>query len=191
MAAWLNLANLFTFFRLALTPFVIAAILGGRHRQALALFCLAALTDILDGWSARLRHVQTTIGAYFDPIADKCLMSGVFLALALAALVPWWVVALVFGRDLYILGGSLLFLAFTEIRKFPPTIWGKLSTFVQILAVTCWLTRDAFPVAWLQRAGDDVLWLCVATTAWSGLHYTWRGVVWAGKERRGREAAGA
>lgn len=176
MPRWLNLANLFTLFRLLLTPCVIAAILQGRHRLALALFFLAALTDVLDGWAARRRHGQTTAGAYFDPIADKCLMSGVFLALAAAGLEPWRVVAVVLGRDIYIVLGVAIFMAFTRLRKFPPTVWGKASTFVQIVTVTCWLTRNAFPAPWLRAVGAGVLWPCVAATVWSALHYTWRGI---------------
>ena len=176
MPPWLNLANLLTLSRLLLTPVIIAAIVSGRHREALALFFLAAWTDALDGWAARWLKVGTAAGAYFDPIADKCLMSGVFLALAAANLTPWWIVALVLGRDVYILLGAGILVAFTSARKFPPTVWGKLSTFVQIVTVTCWMTRDAFPEPWLRALGAAVLWPCAAVTLWSGLHYTWVGV---------------
>jgi cardiolipin synthase (CMP-forming) len=176
MPPWLNLANLFTLLRLLLTPVVIVAVVEGRHRLALAIFFVAALTDVLDGWAARRRDASTAAGAYFDPIADKCLMSGVFIALAAAGMMPWWVVAVVLGRDLYIVLGAGILMAFTKIRKFPPSVWGKASTFVQILTVSCWLTRDAFPVQALRTIGAGVLWPCVAATVWSGLHYTWRGI---------------
>lgn len=176
MAPWLNVANLFTLARLVLTPFVILAILQGRHKLALTLFFVAALTDVLDGWAARRQGASTAAGAYFDPIADKCLMSGVFVALAVAGLAPWWAVAVVLGRDLYIVLGAAILMAFTRNRKFPPSVWGKASTFVQIATVTCWLTRDAFPAPALRAIGAGVLWPCVAATVWSGLHYTWRGI---------------
>lgn len=176
MPPWLNLANLFTLLRLLLTPVVIVAIVEGRHRLALAIFFVSALTDVLDGWAARQRDASTAAGAYFDPIADKCLMSGVFVALAAAGMTPWWVVGVVLGRDLYIVLGAGILMAFTKIRKFPPSIWGKASTFVQIVTVTCWLTRDAFPAPALRAIGAGVLWPCVAATVWSGLHYTWRGI---------------
>ena len=106
MPPWLNLANLFTLLRLLLTPVVIVAIVEGRHRLALAIFFVSALTDVLDGWAARQRDASTAAGAYFDPIADKCLMSGVFVALAAAGMTPWWVVGVVLGRDLYIVLGA-------------------------------------------------------------------------------------
>ena len=88
MPKWLNLPNLFTLLRVVLTPFVIKEILDGRHMLALELFAIAAFTDILDGAAARRFGVVTPTGAYLDPIADKCLLSGVFLALAVARIVP-------------------------------------------------------------------------------------------------------
>src|SRR5580704_6321728 len=105
MPRWSNLPNLLTLTRLVLVPFVIQAILDGHHFRALALFAAAAVTDVMDGAAARRLRLATPIGAYLDPIADKCLLSGVFLALAMARVVPWWFVAVVFGRDIYILIG--------------------------------------------------------------------------------------
>ena len=87
MPRWINLPNLFTLLRLVLVPFVIQAILDGRSTLALALFGVAAFTDILDGAAARRFGLATQTGAYLDPIADKCLLSGVFLALAAARVV--------------------------------------------------------------------------------------------------------
>ena len=82
MTRRLNAANLLTILRLALVPFVIVAILDGHHFLALALFTGAGITDILDGAVARRFHLATTAGAWLDPLADKCLLSGAFLALA-------------------------------------------------------------------------------------------------------------
>jgi len=176
MPAWINLANLFTLCRLLLVPFIIQAILAGRHFAALALFGLAALTDFLDGAAARRLGIATQAGAYLDPIADKCLLSGVFLALAVAGIVPWWLVAVIFGRDLYILAAVGIFLLATSIREFPPTVWGKVSTFVQIVTVILWLARGVLRLRVLDSLSTASIWFCVAFTVWSGLHYTWRGV---------------
>jgi cardiolipin synthase (CMP-forming) len=184
MAGWCNLANLFTLIRLLLTPFALWAILTGRHALALALFFLAAITDVLDGFAARRLARVTQSGAYFDPIADKILLSGAFLAFAAAHIAPWWFVAIVLGRDVYILLGVLMLLTATPIRRFPPSVWGKASTFVQILTVGCWLTRDAFPGPALDAIGEGILWPCTAATVWSGLHYTWRGVRLAREKRQ-------
>jgi cardiolipin synthase len=176
MPRWWNLANFFTLLRLLLTPVVLWAIVTGRDLAALAVFFLAAVTDVLDGWAARRLSEATAEGAYFDPVADKILMSGAFVALAAAGKAPWWSVWIVLGRDLYILLGAAVFLAASNVRRFPPSVWGKLSTFVQIVTVVGWMTRDAFPGPVLNAIGEALLWLTVAAAVVSGAHYTWRGV---------------
>jgi cardiolipin synthase len=164
-----NAANLLTLLRLVLVPFVILAILEGRHSLALALFAGAALTDLLDGAVARRFRLATPAGAWLDPVADKCLLSGAFLALAAAGMMPWWLVGIVFGRDFYILAGAASVMLLTSVRKFPPSIWGKVSTFVQILTVVV-------SMAGYVGAARVMLWPCAAFTVWSGIHYTWRTV---------------
>jgi cardiolipin synthase len=176
MRAWLNVPNFFTLLRLALVPFVIQAILTGRHFLALALFAAAALTDIVDGFAARRYGLATETGAFLDPLADKCLLSGVFLALAAAAIVPWWFVAIIFARDLYIVLAACIVMMLTPIRQFPPSVWGKVSTFVQILTAVVWMARDVLEVRVLDALSSAMLWPCVAFTLWSGIHYTWRGI---------------
>jgi cardiolipin synthase len=174
MPSWINVANAFTVSRLALVPFVIRAILEGRHVAALALFGVAAVTDVLDGAAARRFGLGTQAGAYLDPIADKCLLSGVFLALAAAGMVPWWLVAVVFGRDLYILAGAIAILLATRVRKFPPSVWGKLSTLVQSLTAAAWMVRNAMGSPLADDIAAASIWPCAAFTVWSGVHYTWR-----------------
>ena len=176
MPRWLTLANLLTFSRLAMTPFIIQAILNGQHTRTLVLFFIAAWTDAIDGWLARATGTSTPSGAYLDPIADKCLMSGVFLAMGAAGVVPWWFVAVVFGRDLYLLLAVIAIMSLTKVRKFPPSRWGKLSTFVQIATAVTWMTRNIYPGGVLDGLASVMLWVCAAFTVWSGLHYTVRGV---------------
>ena len=176
MPAWITLPNLFTLLRLLLTPLVAWAILARRPILAMLLFALAAFTDYLDGAAARRLRSATPAGAVLDPIADKCLLNGVFLALAVAGMLPWWLVGVVVGRDLYILLGAGAMLLATSIRRFPPSIWGKVSTCVQIGTVLAWLVRNIWsfrPLVFLAAAG---VWICAAFTLWSGIHYTWRAV---------------
>ena len=176
MPRWLTLANLFTLARLVMTPFIIQDILNGRHARALVLFFIAAWTDAIDGWLARAARSSTQAGAYLDPIADKCLLSGIFLALGAAQIVPWWFVAIVFGRDLYLLLTIVAVLSLTKVRQFPPSRWGKLSTFVQIATAVTWMTRNLWPGHVLDALAAATLWVCAGFTIWSGLHYTLRGV---------------
>ena len=166
MTRWINAANLLTLLRLALVPFVILAILDGRHFLALALFAGAAITDILDGAVARRFRLATPAGAWLDPVADKCLLSGVFLALASAGTVPWWLVAIIFGRDLYILAGAAIVMSLTPVRKFPPSVWGKIATMIQAVTAAAWMAGNTGDARTMQ-------WLCAASTIWSAIHYTW------------------
>jgi cardiolipin synthase len=179
MPPWLNVPNLFTLLRLVLIPFIIQAIFAAQHLRALGLFAAAALTDALDGVLARRFGSITSAGAYFDPIADKCLLSGVFLALAMSGLMPWWLVAIVFARDIYILLGACLFLMLTSVRRFPPSVWGKVSTFVQIVTVVLWMVRNAFPNLVWEAVADAMLGAAAAFTLWSGIDYTRRGIQFA------------
>jgi cardiolipin synthase len=176
MPAWVNLPNLLTLLRLALVPVVIYLIVAGRYFAGAWVFGAAAFTDILDGAAARWMGVSTLTGAYLDPIADKCLLSGVYLALAWAHLVPWWLVAIIFGRDIYILIGVGIFMLFTPVRQFPPSVWGKVSTFVQISTAVLWMARIIFGTPVLRGISSAMLWPCTAFTVWSGVDYTWKGI---------------
>jgi cardiolipin synthase (CMP-forming) len=167
-----QLPNLLTAIRLVLTPFLVAAILQGKWTQAFWIGIAAGVTDALDGPAARLLRVSSTVGAYADPIVDKVMLSAAYIALGIVKALPWWMVAMVFARDLFILSMAAYGYLFTTIRDFPPTIWGKLSTFVQIFTAMALIFNRAItpvPVA-------PFLWTMVATTTWSGIHYGYRGL---------------
>jgi cardiolipin synthase (CMP-forming) len=172
----LNPANLATLARLALSPCIALAMARDRSLLALGLFFIAGLTDIIDGGLARRFGWSTPLGAYLDPIADKVLLSTVFICLALWNALPWWFVGVVFGRDILILASSAVALAFTRLRKFPPTVWGKLSTFLQIVTATVWMTLAAVPSFTLDSAARVLTGLATVVTVWSGIHYGWRGI---------------
>jgi len=94
----------------------------------------------------------------------------------MAHLAPWWLVALIFGRDIYILAGAAVVMLFTPIRRFPPSVWGKVSTFVQVATAVVWMARSIFAGRVLELLSLAILWPCAAFTLWSGVDYTRRGV---------------
>jgi cardiolipin synthase len=176
MRTWLTLPNLFTLARLALAPVIVYAILERRAFAALCIFAAAAATDLIDGYLARHFGAATAAGAFLDPIADKLMLTGVYLALALGRSVPWWLVGVIFGRDLLILAASAAALLATKLRAFPPSAWGKASTFFQIFTAVAFLGRNAFDSALLSTLSAALIWPTLALTVWSGMHYGWRGV---------------
>jgi len=167
-----NLPNLFTLARLVLAPFVAADILHNHYGRAIVLFFLAGLSDVIDGFLARRLKATTPAGAYFDPIADKVLLSVIYISLGVARAMPWWMVAVVFGRDVLILAMAAYGLLFTSLRKFPPSVWGKISTFFQIAAALVVMGARAGIAAPVTLA----LCLMLFGTIVSGLHYMWRAI---------------
>lgn len=167
-----NLPNLFTLARLVLAPFVASDILHGRYSRAIILLFAAGFTDVIDGFLARRFQTSTRVGAYFDPIADKILLSVIYISLGVAGALPWWMVAVVFGRDVLILAMAAYGLLFTSVRKFPPSVWGKISTFLQIAAALVVMGARAGIPAPVTLA----LYLMLVGTVVSGLHYLWRGL---------------
>ena len=168
----MNVPNFFTLLRLLLAPWIALDIIHGRWGRAIIVLFAAGFTDVIDGYLARHFSESTRAGAYFDPIADKILLVAIYIALGVSRAIPLWMVALVFGRDLLILGMAGYGLAFTTIRKFPPSVWGKISTFFQIAAALVVMgDRDGIPAP-----APLALALMVAATAWSGIHYAWTGI---------------
>jgi cardiolipin synthase len=137
--------NLLTLLRLFIIPFLVLAILDGRHGLAFALFVLAGFSDGLDGLAARLTKQYTRLGLYLDPIADKLLLSTLFVVLTHMNLVPRYVTVLVFSRDLGILLIATLLFATGTLRDFRPSLLGKFNTLVQILGLTVVLVEQVWP----------------------------------------------
>lgn len=169
-----TLPNLLTLARLVSAPYIAWLIASGRAEVGIWCLAAAGLTDALDGWLARRFGGVTPLGAYLDPIADKVLAGAVFLALGFAGAVPWWLVGIVFGRDILILAVAGLFLAFTTVRAFPPSVWGKVSTLCQLTAAGFALGGLAFPRLGVGQAAAALMWVAAAATVWSGVDYLYR-----------------
>jgi cardiolipin synthase (CMP-forming) len=142
---------------------------------------IAGLTDAADGYLARRLGWASRLGAYLDPIADKFLLTSLYVCFGIAEIVPNAVVALVVGRDILILlltAGGILF---TARRDYPPTIWGKISTVIQITAAVIFLSACAYPTSLAVTLSRLAVPAVVLATAWSGVHYVWRAVAWSRK----------
>jgi cardiolipin synthase len=164
--------NQLTFLRLGFLPFYLIAILYSHYDWALALLVVAALTDGLDGLLARTLNQKTAVGAYFDPIADKLLLSSSFVVLALRGKVRWWLAILVLSRDVLLLMTAVVILLVLGYRSFPPSMFGKATTAVQILFVFGVLALAVTQWRWLELSQPVLRDAVTALTVFSGFHYS-------------------
>jgi len=167
----LTAPNQLTLLRMIFLPFIVINLVKHDFKWALALFILAGLSDGLDGLLARTLHQQTVLGQYLDPIADKLLMSTMFLVLSIEHQIPWKYTVLVFSRDVSILlvGGVLFMIA--GLRDFRPSIFGKANTFAQVGAIFFVLLLLVSPIRWIWIARTTFLRATFAFAIVSGLHY--------------------
>ena len=169
----LTAPNQLTLLRIIFVPFIVINLVKHDFTWALALFVLAGVSDGLDGLLARTLHQQTLLGQYLDPIADKMLLSTMFLVLSIEqrALVPWKYTILVFSRDVSILllGGVLYMIA--GLRDFRPSIFGKANTFAQLGAIFFVLLLLVKPVALIDVAAKIFLRATFLFTVVSAVHY--------------------
>ena len=135
-----HIPNILTVLRLLGTVPVVWLILERRFIEALVTSFLIAVTDSIDGWLARRFGWQSKFGALMDPLADKLLVGGGFIALLIVGAMPVWLVALALGRDAMILAGALLLKKFAGVTDFPPSRLGKANTFILMCTVAAVLT---------------------------------------------------
>jgi cardiolipin synthase len=163
--------NQLTLLRMIFVPFIVIHLVEGRYLWALAVFVIAGFSDGLDGLLARTLHQQTLLGQYLDPIADKLLLSTMFLVLSILHKIPWKYTVLVFSRDISILAASAVLFAIAGLRNFSPSIFGKANTFSQIAAVFLVLLSEVSPHRWISIARTVFLRATFFFTIISALHY--------------------
>jgi cardiolipin synthase len=163
--------NLLTLLRLAFVPFAVIAVLDGHYGWALGIFVIAGISDGLDGLLARLLEQQTTLGQYLDPIADKLLLSTMFLVLSATHKIPLVVTVLVFSRDIMIVIICSLLYASGAMKTFRPSWLGKANTVAQILTVLLVLLHEINGNFWVAKARQLGFNVTVALTVLSGVHY--------------------
>ena len=169
-----HLPNLLCLARLATVPVVIWAIIEHNFALAFWLFVAAGVSDALDGFIAKRFGAESVFGAFLDPIADKCLLVGVYVAFAARDMLPLWLVILIVFRDLLIVGGALVVHAVTHRLSMEPLLVSKANTLLQIALAALVLANAAF--AFGQQTAIDVGSIVVAVTTFlSGLAYV---VVW-------------
>jgi cardiolipin synthase (CMP-forming) len=186
-----TLPNILTFSRLLAAPAIGYFIINSNPIAALSLFFYAGVTDLIDGWVARRYNSQTVVGTVIDPMADKTLMTICVLALGYTGQFPWWLVVIIFGRDVALAISAIYFrwislpppktmrrywdfsLPSAEVR---PTEISKINTLLQLLLVGDAMVLPVLPSMLVENwnlVGVLEGWelLVAGTTMWSGLSY--------------------
>jgi cardiolipin synthase len=166
----LNLANLITLARLLMVAPLVWLIVNENLLAAFWLFIVAGVSDAADGFIAKRFNARTSLGSYLDPLADKVLLDGIYVALAMGQWLPVWLVALVIGRDLLIVFGAALIRRRNAVFRPEPLLIGKLNTFAQMLLAACALA-DVGGLADLTLAVDGLVIAVALTTLLSGAGY--------------------
>jgi CDP-diacylglycerol--glycerol-3-phosphate 3-phosphatidyltransferase len=194
----MNLPNLLTILRIFFVPLLVAVMVQENLRLdwngmeihnellALAIFLVAAATDLLDGYLARRWRQVTTVGTLLDPIADKLLISAALIALVQVKVVPAWMVILIVGREFAISG--LRGIAAAEGYTIRASELGKTKMLSQVIAITLLLLSMRLP--FLRWWAMLWMWCVLVFTLLSAAMYFrkfWRKVDARVKLRRRRE----
>ena len=185
-----TIPNLLTFLRMALIPVFASLLFYGDSHWALFVFIVAGVSDGVDGYLARRFKQESELGTIIDPIADKLLMTTAFVVLSLPNVmepvrhlpIPFWVTAAVIGRDILILTVAGAINVMTGFKGFKPSWLGKLSTFVQVVAVTLILIASVSGYSFYL---PTVYFIVVLLAVASGIHYIFQ-VANLIKEEEGR-----
>lgn len=165
-----NLANLVTIGRLLMVVPLVWLIVTERLETAFWLFIAAAASDAVDGFIAKTFNARTHLGSYLDPLADKVLLNGIYLALAMGQWLPVWLVALVIGRDLLIVCGVMMIRRRHAVFQPRPLLIGKINTLAQILLAAGAMAHIS---GWVDLASgiDGLIGAVTLTTLLSGAGY--------------------
>lgn len=173
----MTIPNMISILRMGLIPFFLMAMIYGHYEVAVWLFIGSGISDAVDGAIARFFNQRSQLGAFLDPMADKLMMTAVYVAVALPHIglphpIPLWVPMLTIGRDVVIVLIVLVLHLQGRLTKFPPSWPGKCTTFFQIVFAAAALVQNAYglPEAFVLF----LLWLVVFFTVFSGVHYLWR-----------------
>ena len=177
----LTIPNMISMIRIFAIPFFIWLLKNGDHLGALILFTAAALTDLLDGITARILNQKSRLGALLDPAGDKLLMTAALIALAVPSYnpintIPIWLASTIIGRDILIVGSAFIFYKTKTMTSFPPTFLGKISTFTQMSVLVLVMLFNALKQTQAQTLLFWFYVLAMTLTISSGFQYLFIGL---------------
>jgi CDP-diacylglycerol---glycerol-3-phosphate 3-phosphatidyltransferase len=166
----INVPNSLSAFRILLVPLLVVVLLTrfeGKEVVALAVFLLAALTDVLDGYIARRWKMETRLGKLLDPAADKILTGAAFISLVELGAAPAWMVVVIIARELGV--SALRSFAAAERVVIGASAAGKLKTITQVVAISLLIFFER--LGDLQVLAEIAMWVALVVTVYSGAEY--------------------
>ncbi|MCQ0989764.1 CDP-alcohol phosphatidyltransferase family protein [Jiella marina] len=142
----MTIPNIISIIRLLVVPVMVWALIDGSWGLAFAIFVFAGVSDGIDGAIARHFDQQSTLGLYLDPIADKALLTAVFISLGLLGQLPDWLVIAVVSRDILIVSAFLLSYVMGLPMAVRPLFVSKATTVAQIALAASVLGEAAFGI---------------------------------------------
>lgn len=169
-----TLPNLLTAYRFAVVPLIMVCLLPGAGQLAglvaFVLFVSGALTDLADGYLARVMQSETILGKLMDPLADKVLIAVALIMLIPLGQVAAWVAFVILARELVITGFRGV--AADAGIVIPAGRLGKVKSVFQYIALSILIFPvGLLPLPWLHDLGSAVLLLAMVLTVWSGVDY--------------------
>jgi cardiolipin synthase len=175
-----DIPNLISLLRIVLVAPVVWALATEQFELALLLFAVAGISDGLDGFLAKHFHWESRLGSILDPIADKLLLVATFASLTWLGLLPLWLLWLVLGRDLIIIGGGLAYHYYLGQFDLSPLWSSKINTTLQIALVLLVMVQQQW-LPGLDKVVTIGIWLVVASVINSGTEYV---LVWGARAWR-------
>jgi len=161
----LTLANKITIFRIVLIPVIVICLLQEQKILSISLLVFSILTDMLDGLAARLMKERTRLGAFLDPLADKLLITSIFMVLTYLGAIETWAFVIIFSRDLLIVLGWTVIYILTGSSNIFPRVLGKVTTAAQMGMALAILV--GIPQTWTSI----LLWVTIGLTIASSIDY--------------------
>lgn len=169
-----NIPNIITFIRIIIIPAFVTTLIYKRYDYALFLFIFAAVSDALDGLTARMTKQKTKLGAFLDPLADKSLLVTSFILFSVYDWIPLWLTITVISRDVIVVLGWILLYLSAHITKIEPSIIGKAAIASQLILIA--YTLLSINVNYILPPAGLMFWTVAVLTIVSGLHYIYRGL---------------
>lgn len=179
-----NIPNILTILRILSLPVFLIFLINDAFTFAIIIFSFAAVTDILDGYSARILDCRTELGSYLDPIADKLLINSSLIVLYLSRmnqdhrLIPIWFIIIVLSRDIILIIGYFALYFIVGRVKIIPCREGKASSFFNVILIALILIIFGYDIIlFLIPYLHFAIYILSGIVIISGIKYIWRGLI--------------